>query len=80
MMLSTDFHPLCTALVSFQALIEVLKSTDMPFRFAAHRAEFLAAEEVNQKRFRYVIGAVTDEMRHTVFTAPLYLQWSCSSR
>ena len=43
----------------------------MPFRFAAHRAEFLAAEEVNQVSFRYVIGTVTDKMGHTVFAAPL---------
>ena len=43
----------------------------MPFGFVAHRAEFLVAEEVNQIGFRYVIGAVTDEMRHTVFAAPL---------
>ena len=43
----------------------------MPFCFMAHRAEFFAAEEVNQICFRYVIGAMTDEMGHTVFTAPL---------
>ena len=43
----------------------------MPFRFAAYRAEFLVAEEVNQIGFRYVIGAVMDEMEHTVFAAPL---------
>ena len=70
-MLSTDFRPLCTALVGLQALIEVPEGTDMPFRFAAYRAEFLAAEEINQIGFRYVIGAVTDEMGHTVFAAPL---------
>ena len=43
----------------------------MPFRFAAYHAECLAAEEVNQTGFRYVIGAVTDKMGHMVFTAPL---------
>ena len=43
----------------------------MPFGFAAYHAECLAAEEVNQICFRYVIGAVTDEMGHTVFAAPL---------
>ena len=42
----------------------------MPLGFAAYGAEFLTAEEVNQIGFRYVIGAVTDEMGHTVFAAP----------
>ena len=70
MMLSIDFRPLCTALVGLHTLIEVPEGTDIPFRFAAHRAEFLAAEEINQIGFRYVIGSVTDEMGHTVFAAP----------
>ena len=43
----------------------------MPCGFAAYGAEFLTAEEVYQIGFRYVIGAVTDEMGHTVFAAPL---------
>ena len=71
MILSTDLSPLCTALVGLQTLIEVPESMDMPFGFSTYRAEFLAAEEVNQIGFRYVIGAVTDKMGHTVFTAPL---------
>ena len=71
MSLSTDFSPLCTALVGLQTLIEVPEGTNMPFGFVAHRAEFLATEEVNQIGFRYVIGAATDKMGHTVFAAPL---------
>ena len=43
----------------------------MPLCFLADVAESFTAEEVNQECFWYVIRAFSEEMRHTIFDAPL---------
>ena len=43
----------------------------MPLCFLADIAESFTAEEVNQECFWYVIRAFSEEMRHTIFGAPL---------
>ena len=48
----------------------------MPLCFLADGAESFTAEEVNQECFGYVIRAFSEEMRHTVFDAPLVYGFS----
>lgn len=43
----------------------------MPLYFLTDSAESFATEEVNQECFGHVIRAFSEEMRHTIFTAPL---------
>lgn len=43
----------------------------MPLCFLADVAESFTAEEVDQECFWYVISAFSEEMRHTIFVAPL---------